>query len=585
MSTIWPIVGVKKSHKLKLFQERRSIRLENSQLTITALQFRRLKRFFLENKRKFYFLFFCLIIQALLEISLPVYSRSLSNGPLSFLAKNQIFWHVAGLSLALAFYLLSAFIYLFLEKSLIIKLINELREHWFKLLLYRPIHKNGSRSKAKLLAKVTYHFSLLQISLGASLGGAFRFLINFIFLLSFAFLSGKILVAYVLGSSFLALILMIVGYYIGLHYLSREASLSSAIITHISEQADQLAVLQNQAREKESLNHLRRLVVLDSELKVRRSLWMTYGNNVIFALLLVSGILISSFSGMVSSFDFYSFFSKIDLFFSLIAALLIRQLYLGLRIGLNAVPAQIGLALSLPQLHHPKIRQEKLGEFKEIIFKTKKFRLAHEGSYLKNIELIFKSGSAYLIYGETGSGKSRLSKIFSGQATEDGKPWIIKLDQKRFLYRTWRKNSRRVALISGSLTGGASIVELIAGESRNKIKAEKLEEIGNLISGQAALNFLNRIPKLIAAELDQVPLTSADKILIELAYCLLNKPNLIIIDNIVFDLPDPRIKDMITALKNNLDKSILVVFSSNKLDYLKFDKTYEINKNFFKENF
>ena len=228
MKLTWPIVGVKKSWRLKLFQERRELKYKTNRFTITGLQYKRLRIFIRDNKNKFYALLFCLVIQSLLEISLPIYSQTISSYSI---LKNQIIWHFVGLSLALILYLISAFIFLFLEKTLIIKLINQLREHWFKLLLYKPVHASGSHEKAKLIAKVTYHFSLLQVSLGACFSGSIRFVLNFIILLVFAALTGRFLVFYVLASSIFSFLLLSAGYFIGRHYLNREASLCKVIVS------------------------------------------------------------------------------------------------------------------------------------------------------------------------------------------------------------------------------------------------------------------------------------------------------------------------------------------------------------------
>ncbi|MFZ4631972.1 MAG: hypothetical protein ACOYL8_02040 [Patescibacteria group bacterium] len=584
MSITWPTDGAKKSPRLKLFQARRSIKFENGRLTITRWQYRRLKKFYIQHKTKFFWLFLCLIVQSLLEISLPVFSSVIVKEVNIFIYNKQIVSYLSVLFLGVAVYLVSAFLYLLVEKTLIIQLINELREHWFKLFLYRAPNRTNSRDKAKLLAKVTYHFSLLQVSLGASIGGALRWTINFFVLLAFALTSSWSLVFYVLASSIFSIILLVIGYYIGLYYLSREASLSSAIISHISEQADQVSLLQNQAREKESINQMRRLVALDSVLKIRRTLWMNYGNKLIYSLIVISTVLVIVVPSIFPDINFASLLSGIDIFFGLIVALLIRQLYLGLRIGLNAVPTQIGLSLSLPQPESPRVRLDKVGEFKEIVFKSKKFKLTPGGSYFKNVEILFKSGCAYLFFGELGSGKNQLAKIFSGRSIEEGKPWIIRLNGERYLYKEWRRVSRRAFFVSGKIAGGASLAEIISGEAKTKIKSEQIEKICLLIEEIPALNFLNNIPKLIAANIDQTSFTEAEKVLVELAYCLIREPNLIVIDDSVFYLPDPRIKEMLEILAPRLKKSIIILFSRHKLDYLDFTNIYEINKKFFKEN-
>ncbi len=518
-----------------------------------------------------------LSIQTLLEMSLPIYGQFAERRLNAFLVHDFAFTYAAVIAIGVLVYLLAAFGGLRFEKTVIIHLVNELREFWFSAALYRR-ERTSSRDKAKLLAKLTYHFSLVQSSLGAAVTGSVRLLINFIALISFAFFAGPLLLSYVLLSLLVCAIFTVIGYYIGLLYLSREASLSTAIITHVSESVDQADILQAQFREDAALHRLRDLVALDSQLKIRRTLWLEFGNRIIFAglIMVAAGVsivmLIFPNSGLASAIP------NVSLSSGIIFAFLARQLYLSLRIGLYIVPAKVGLVLSLPDLQHPSVPSDRAGDFSTIEFKTKKTKLTPETDYLHNLLFLFERGGRYLFWGEGRVGKSNLAEIFSGQATRTGRPWIIRLDGRRYRYPSWRQTSARSFYVSGLVQGGPLIGEIISGHDRVNISAEAIDNIMALVEATPPLSFLTRLPKFIATPLDQAALTTADIALLQLAHCLCKPYRLIVIDNRILDLPDPRVSAMIDILMRQLPESIIICFSTKRIASFNFSSEYEIKK-------
>ncbi len=519
-----------------------------------------------------------LLLQTALELSLPVYSQFAERRLNAFLEKGLAGNFIITIVAAVAIYLVAAFLGLRFEKTIIIRLVNDLREYWFSLLLFRS-RRPTSKDKAKLLAKLTYHFSLLQGGVGAAVTGFIRWLINYCALLVLGFFAGPLLFSYVLVSFFVCLGLGISGYYIGLFYLSREASLSTAIISHISQSIDQAGIIQAQFREKTSLERLSELVVLDSALKVRRTLWLEYGNRIIFALLVLIGACVSMALLFAPNVAVTAFIPKVSLSSGILFAFLARQLYLSLRIGLYVVPTKIGLVLSLPEAEQPAHRSDSAPDFNAVHFSSRKVKLISETEYIKDVSFIFKRKGRYHIYGEGRVGKSALARIFSGQARQEGRPWIVRLDGRRFRYPLWRKVSQKSFLVDGVIGGGPLIGEIISGCDRLSLRREDIADIMDLVERTPELSFLSHLPKFTATEFDQAQLTKADGVLLQLAFCLFHRPRLIVVDNAALDMPDPRIISLLSRLNSIVQESIIICFSTQRRDIMNFSEIYEIKKN------
>lgn len=559
----------------RLFQKRRDIRLEVQPAVLERWHLAYLKRFAKRHRGLLYLLLVTLGLQVLLEICLPAYSHFMIREVNALLDFQVASLHLSALTLGFMFYLGAAFVYLWIEKSIVVILLNELREHWYRVALYLPQQSLASRDRAKLIAKFTYHFSLVQMGLAASVGGALRWSLNTIALAALTFLISPSLLLIVLASVPISLGLAAVGYAIGRSYLSREAALSTAIITNISENLDQATLLQRQAREEKAIAELSSLVELDSAFKVRRYLWLEFGYRIIFTLLTLGAAGISILLLLNPSFQINSLYTGSSLTAGIVLAYLARQLYLSLHVGLYLVPTKIGLILSLPDPEVAALRQDRLGDFTSISFSSRKVKLIPYTEYLHNVSLSFECGKRYLIYGHNRVGKSRLAALLAGEATQKGKPWIVRMDGRRYRYGAWRRWSRRCYLATGS-SSGATIGELLTGLPRIELTEQHINELTSVIEKTPALHFLNDLPKFTATPVDKAPFTPAELALCNLASCLIRQTRLIVIDNVVMDLPDERIKNLISVLNERLTGSSIVCFAHNPVNWIPFTTTYEL---------
>ena len=575
MTTISTSDEKEKESNLAMFQKRRDIRSNTRRLQIESWHYAFLRKFFRSHKNLFIYLLLILIAQVFLEVGLFVYGRFI-DGFLSARLNIILGRELLGiLLLGAIIYLVAAFAYLWIEKSILVKLINEMRERWFSVGLYRQASKTTSFERARLVAKLTYHFSLVQAGFSSAFSGFLRWNINNLILLIFCFFIDSAALVQVLISIPVGVGLGIIGYIIGKYYLSREASLSTAIITHIAQALDKVGLLQNHVREKESLFELNKMVILDSQLKIRRNLWMEFGFRIIFVLFVLGGALVTYVVLFVPQINLEQYVPTKTIISGLILVYLMRQIYLSLRVGLFLVPLKIGLALSLPGPETLYIRKNTLKLRKTIEFYSSKVKLTPNNNYIHDPKLSFEVGKSYLIYGDNQVGKTALSLVLSGNATSSGNPWLIRMDGRRRRYKQWCLMYRGAYYVPVISLGSATIGEVIAARDGLGINDELVRKIGKIID-LPALEFIKRLPKYISTQADNKAVTSTEKHLIQLASCLLNKPQIVVIDNIVMDNKDPRVIEMIQTVCRELTNSVIICLAANKNNYLVYEKIYHL---------
>lgn len=575
--TIISILEDKKGDsKLSLFQKRRDIRSSNRSLKLERWHFAFLRRFIRRHKKIIWLLLLTLVVQVLLEVGIFVYGDYIDKYLLAsldvFLARELLLLLLIGVFV----YLASAFVYLWLEKSILVQLINELRERWFSVGLYRRLGKNTSFEKARLIAKLTYHFSLVQAGFSSTFSGSLRWLINNFILLFFCFFIDTSSLTKVLISLPVSVLLATIGYLIGKNYLSREASLSTAIITHIAQSLDKVGLLQNQNRQKQALAELDKMVFLDSKLKVRRNLWMEFGFKILFVLGVVGAAVITYIAIFVPAVNFEKFLAEQTIVSGLVLVYITRQLYLSLRVGLFAVPLKIGLALSLPGPEGLYEKKDGLKIKNKIEFISHKVKLTVNNKYLHNVNLTFNKGKSYLIYGQGQVGKTALSLVLAGKATSAGNPWIIKIDDQKYRYKKWCLMYSRNYYLPVNNLGSASIAEIISGRDGVNLTETTIKQIADLINKTPALGFIRNLPKYISSRADSKLISSTERHLLELASCLYIKPQMVVIDNIITDNNDPRITQMIENICSSLTESVIICLATDKNNKYNYEKTFKL---------
>lgn len=555
-----------------LYQRRNLIKQSIRPLKLDEEQKKHIKFFWKKHKKLFFKVILFSAFSIFLQLSIPFLTNFYIKKYSFFLEINKLIYSLIFLFVILIIYLVLSFLSIKYESTLIINFLNYLRRRWFIFYLNKNIFSLKSKDKSKVIAKISYHFSLLQMGMSNSLFSIIPWIFLNLGLLIGGFLIGPTLLIIVLVSLLVNLLILFLAYIIAKYYVSQHQTLYSKILVFIGDTLNEFDLVKLNKREKKSLNYLDDLVEIDSYFRIRRSLLIKYGNRIIFSLVILVGAL-------VYLIEIYYPFLKIEnsgqyLVYGMFFTLIIKLMYLSLRIGLFSFPLKLGAILCIPQekallkgLSNPKINIESIN------FKSKKARLGLKNAYIKNLEYDFKSGDRILIFGPENSGKSFLSVIFSGNASlELGKPWVLKINKKRFLYRQWQKFFKvNTYLIHPNFQTEENVLNILMGEDFFLASNEDIKNVFNLLSKHSVLNFINQHNKSIVQNVNKIKFSFIDRALIQMAHALLNPPAILVIDNIYLDINSDRIKEMISILDKNLKNTIIILFSkkdNNILDYV-----------------
>ena len=438
-----------------------------------------------------------------------------------FLEINKLIFSLIILFFVLALYLFFSFLSIKYEKTFTVYFLNYLRRKWFSFYLNKSLFSLKDRDKSQVITKISYHFSLLQMGITNSLFLIMHWLFLILGLLIISFFINSKLVLILLILLPINLLIFFLGYIIAKYYVSQDQTLYSKILVFIANTLNRFSSIKINQKEKESLNYLNQMVEIDSHFRIRRELLMKYGNKVIFALIIFVGALLYlieiyfPFLGVESSIQYLVY----GIFFGLI----IRLIYLSLRIGLFSFPLKLGIILCVPEevcLLKNNFDNEK--KIANINFKSKKTKLFPQQDYYKNLEFNFKSGERILIYGPENSGKSFLGVVFSGHAPQGiTKSWIIRVNKQRFLYKRWQESFvSNTYLIHPDFQSEESILDILAGNSFFEIKKLKIKDVFKKLNQFPVFSFITNYNKAVGEKLNKLNFSLIDRALIQMAHCL-----------------------------------------------------------------
>ena len=560
--------------QIKLLRQTRKARLDKFQLRPARQNLSYLNNFFKRQGSLSLSAIASLLTQGLTEIGLILISHNyLKNNSNLYELINQ-----KGLFLLIVLgallYLISSFVAIKSERTLIIRLINELRLKWFKLSLADNNPELNLEKKASLLAKVAYHLPLLSTGLSNSLVGLIRWcllvlvliFISFIFGLKFLSLAG---LAIILSS-----LIAVGAFYISRNYVARETTFFSKIIKSIDLSLSDRYFTKSFGREREAISDLNELVGLDSYFRVRRDIWLRFSGSLVFILLIFLSWLTSLFYQPLAAFFSINADSRFVLIiFSIYSS---RLLYEGLRVGLYSVPLSLGMVLGFPQKNPHPLSKYRKPNFKQIAFKLTKAKLFKNSPYYKDLIFSFQLGGRYLINAAPRIGKTILAKLFVGIGQYAHRAWIIKIDKKRFFYNDFFSTYSGFYYIDPNFTSNRTILEVSLGRERARITDEDFLRLSELVNSKKELRGIFSEKEDWRLKASQFTTNAKNILLLQIVYCLEKKPFLITIDNYWLDRKDPEIDTLLCLLAEELPESILVFFSSTKRDLISYDKYYEI---------
>ncbi|MBL7053578.1 ABC transporter ATP-binding protein [Patescibacteria group bacterium] len=559
-----------------LYQKRSLIKQRTKPLKLEKSQIKHIKYFCKKNKKLCIWIIVLSATATFLQVFIPFFASFYVKRYSFLLEINRLFYVLLGLVVFLIVYLIISFFSIKYEKTFIVKFLNYLRYKWFALYLDKNLFAVKTRDQSKIIAKISYHFALLQMGISNSLFSIIHWLFLAFSLLIGSFFINSTLLIVVLISLPVTLLVSFMGYIVAKYYVSQDQTLYSKILVFIGNTLGEFSLTKLNRQEKESMDHLNDLVNIDTYFRIRRELLLNYGNKIIFSLVILAGALIylveiyQPFLKLENSFQY--------LVYAIFVSLIIRLFYLSLRIGLFSFPLKLGAALCIPNKNAILNQPKKSLNLKSIKFKSQKFKLGEDGEYVKDLEFKFKKGQRVLICGKEAGGKTSLGIIFSGNAPATvSRPWTLRLNGKYLLYREWQKFYKlNTYIIHPDFQTDETIVNVLLGKSFSSVSNKNLEKIFNTLSKYSVLDFITKYNRFIAEKIDKRKFSFIDKALIQMAHVLLDPPSILVIDNAYIDLDSERIKKMLSILDKELKQTIVIVLSTKNQKNITYDKKYNL---------
>jgi ABC-type multidrug transport system fused ATPase/permease subunit len=471
-------------------------------------------------------------------------------------------------------YLIFSFQAIKSERTLAVRLINNLRAKWFRLSLEK-VGDERLEDKSWLIAKISYHLPLFSMGLANSFLGFIRWLLLFFVLLLICLIYG-LASLWLLGLAVLMSVLVFgIAYFVSKNYVSKETTFYSKIIRLIDFSLSDWRFIKFFSRESKTLEDFDRLVDLDSYFRVRRDLWLRFGASLVFVLVIVLGGLasLSGIRGLAflseNSLDQKFIFAIFFLYFS-------RLLREGLKVGLYLPPLLLGMLLSIPVRSPKKFFKKHFFQAPQLVFKSAKVKFYPKAKYHKNLNFSFSKGGRYLIFGERRTGKTSLAKLFTGQGEYGKRAWLIKVSDRRFFYHDFFDRFSGFYFIDPKFFSVRTILEVITGQERARISPEQLSSVAELVreKGLLADLFFEREDWRQSAE--KLLRNTKGGLLLQVIYCLVNRPGLIAVDNYWLEQDDQEFERLLKLLASELPNSVIVYFSRTKNQLLDFQEVYEI---------
>ena len=253
-----------------------------------------------------------------------------------------------------------------------------------------------------------------------------------------------------------------------------------------------------------------------------------------------------------------------------------RLLYESLRVGLYFVPLSLGLALSIPVFSPRELGSEKKLDVQRLIFTSAKTKLFRQAPSYRRFNYEFVPGGRYLILGGIRSGRTSLAKIFTGQAEYGRRAWLIKSDGQRFFYNDFFSQYAGFYYLDPKFTSVRSLLETVVGKVKTDISSQDFAKVSELVNQHSELRdvFFEREDWRLSAE--RLCANARGALVLQIIYCLLNKPSLIAIDNFWLEREDADNMALLKLLGRLLPDSIIVCFAGVDKDLFNYQNKYEI---------
>ncbi|MCK9439000.1 MAG: hypothetical protein WC164_01125 [Patescibacteria group bacterium] len=540
-----------------------------------SLYFSFFKNFYSKNKVLFFLTLILILSQTLLELLLLLISRDKFD--LSYSGKNVL---ILFISVSLLFIFFSYFS-LKKEKTLSVYLTNEVRRRIVSFYLNRREEEINSEGQAGLMAKVSYHLPLLSSFVTRVFFAIVRWLFYFICFVYIVYLINFNILWPSLIFILISILIIALSYLISRYYISKEVTFYSQILRHISFNFSDKSFVKRFFQGKYFFKKFDRLVDFDTYFRIRRDLWFRLAGKLVFLFVIIIYFFVNFQNTNIGNYFENHNFNYLFLIFLVIY--ISRALYEASSIGLYIYPAWLGIILSiLPR--RILFSRTATSIKKKIIFSNLKTKLFLNSAYYRRLFFSFERGRRYLFVGDNFSGKSSLAMTISGLKTVNPLSWKIKIDdEKKINYSIWSQSQPRPYFFDPLFKSSRTLIEFIVGKDKETISINEIEKNIKIIQSFDLIVENIGNDSNYNTNLELLMNNFIKSFAVQCAHCLVNKPDLIVIDNLWIDLNYDEINKMLSLLSRELNHSIIVVFSKKDNEILKYYKKYEINKKEIKE--
>ena len=540
----------------------RPLRLRSSQWQFVA-------QFIREHARLVTLLGLALAGTIVAEISIPLFAH-LWESSIIRTFDNRVF--LVGLPLALirlGVYILLVGSEQYIEQRLLRSFFNTLRRIHIQNALARP-QLEAADGIGRLIAKVTYHLSLLEAGIRQAFFGACRWLLTSLGLIAVSFFVDPWLLLVCLASVPLDIGVMLLTHVVAKRYVSREQTLSSRIIRETVALAANHQLLRRLGTAEQSLQDLERLMELDAFFRIRRSMWIKSSQAIVFAIVLLGAMTWVAVQ-IRYGIGFASAVSSLVVF-GVVSALLLKKLFLSTRIGLFFFPLALGAAISLP-LETSQAAPQTYEPLRTLSLRSRKPRLVKGVARHRNLQFDLRAGETLEISGTAGSGRSTLAAIFAGVAPAGiGRSWSLRVNGTYYPYADWRPRAD-TWLLDPLFTAHVSLQEWFASACGRRLPvAGRTETILQTLSQHEELHFVLEHVGGLSARYDDASFSLVQRGLLQLARCFVTPPSLLIVDHLWFDLGDKRFLTLLQKVQRACPDMIVVCFTKGNDSTISYDQ-------------
>lgn len=459
---------------------------------------------------------------------------------------------------------------MYAEQRLLRSLSNSLRRLHIDQALSRQ-YLEAAEGVGRLVAKVTYHLSLLEVGIQQSFFGACRWLLMTVGLIGFSVFIDPVLLLFCLACVPLDIAVMTLTHLVAKRYVSREQTLSSRIIKETVALGANHQLLRGLRIKQEPLDELQRLMELDAFFRIRRAMWVKGSQAVLFVFLTFVAIvwialevtygisLRPEASGLVV--------------FGAVSALLAQKLFLSARIGLFLFPLHLGAAISLPPVPTRQIAKRTVGPLRTFSLRCRKTRLERQGPVHRKIQFDLRAGQSLEIAGTSGSGRSALAAVFAGIApVSASRRWTLRLNGAFFSYADWQA-SADAWLVDPLFQAQVTLMEWFTSAFGRRLPTVgSAENILQKLSRHPELSFILQSRSGLSARWSDPSFSVVQRGLLQLARCLLSSPSLLVIDHVWFDIGDDRFLSLLRKIRQTSPDMMVVCFTKGGDSTLVYDQ-------------